>query len=691
MPVSGALMRWAQQCFLALLLGWFCRTAWGQAAAPASPPIGAGAVSVNLGESAVNLYGPWRFHVGDNPAWAAVGFDDSHWEAVDLHSADGADPDLGTSGFVPGWTALGHPDYVGFAWYRLRVNVEGARTGISVKMPDSFDDAYQVFVNGQMIGQFGRFGERGVTAYTALPEGFHFPPNVRSGPMEIAIRIWMDSATRFITPDAGGLHGPPVLGLAPTIATQVRLDRDANAYDAAPAILEMLILLLALAVSLTHFNLDRHDKAYLWLGLVAATTLLGNLVVLQADFTTLISQTATILLKDVALTPMRIGLWILFWASWFGLGTPRRLWHLTCELALLLAVGTAMLRPPLHGQFVSLQAGRVLTPAVLWIKLAMAALLIAVTVMGIRRNRAEGWLALPAVLLAGVANYQSELRTFHIPIRYAVFGFQLSIGQISTMLSLLLVTVMASRRFLLSQRQQVQWELEVQQAREMQKLIIPSTLPQVPGLRIESDYRPSREVSGDFFQIIPRRGDGSVLVVVGDVTGKGLRAGMLVALIVGAIDAAAGDHPEPEHLLSALNDRLCERGYATATCLVMRITADGGCSIANAGHLPPYLNGRELEMEGALPLGTLAGLDYTMTRLQLNERDVLMLMTDGVVEAQNDDGELFGFERVGNMMAGHASVRAVADAAENFGQEDDILVLRLERTARAGVTSAAAA
>ncbi len=646
---------------------------------------------MHLGESAVNLYGPWRFHIGDDPAWAATGFDDSDWESVDLRSPDGADPDLGASGYVPGWTAQGHPDHAGFAWYRLRVNVEGARTAISLKMPDYFDDAYQVFVNGQQIGQFGSFSKRGVTAYSALPRGFRFPTDLRGGTMVIAIRVWMDSATRFFAPDAGGLHGPPVLGLAPTVATQVQLDWDAEAHGVGSGFLELLVLLLTFVVALVHFRLARNDQAYLWLGLVIATTLLGNAVVLLASFTTLIPQTPTILLKDVLLTPLRIGLWILFWASWFGLGTPKRLWHLTCELALLLAVGTAMLRPPLHGQLVSLHVGRVLTPAMLWIKLGMAALLIAVTVLGIRRDRAEGWMALPAVLLAGVANYQSELRLLHIPFRFSVFGFAVSIGQISTMVSLLLVTLMASRRFLLAQRQKVQWELEVRQARQMQELIIPRALPQVPGFRIESDYRPSREVSGDFFQIIPHRADGSLLVVVGDVTGKGLRAGMLVALIVGAIDATAHVDPDPERMLRALNDRLCERGYATATCLAMRITADGFCSIANAGHLPPYLNGRELEMEGALPLGTLAGLDYTRTQLQLRDGDALMLLTDGVVEAQNDDGELFGFDRVGTMMAQTASVRAVADAAERFGQEDDILVLRVERRSGAAGLAASAA
>ncbi len=648
-------------------------------------------VHVQLGESAANLYGPWRFHVGDDPAWKEPDFPDGQWETVDLHSPEGADPYLGTSGFVPGWTALGHPDHAGFAWYRLHVRLDGARTAVALKMPDSFDDAYQVFVNGQQIGQFGTFGRHGVTAYSALPRGFRFPPGLQGGTVVIAIRLWMDGASRFWNADAGGLHGPPGLGLAPTVATQVRLDWDQQAHTVGSGYLELLVLLLALIVAMAHFSIERRDKAYLWLGMVIFATMLGNIVVLLVNFTTLLPQTPALLLKDVVLTPLRIGLWVLFWASWFGLRTRKRLWIPTILLMLLLALTTAMVRPPLYGQVVSLAAGHALTSAMLWIKLGLAALLIAVTVQGIRRNRSEGLMALPAVLLTIAANYQSELRLLHLPITFSVWHFAVSLGQVATMLSLLLVTLMASRRFLLAQRQQVQWELEVRQARELQKVIIPSTLPQIEGLRIESDYRPSREVGGDFFQIIPHRANGSVLVLVGDVTGKGLQAGMLVALIVGAIDAAAHKDPDPERLLANLNDRLCERGYATATCLAMKITADGFCSIVNAGHLPPYLNGEELAMEGALPLGTLPGVDYTTAHLQLREHDSLMLLTDGVVEAQDAEGRMFGFERIGSMIAGRATVHEVADAAERFGQEDDILVLRLERTARAPSQASAAA
>lgn len=649
-------------------------------------------VKVTLGNSAVALFGPWRFHTGDNPAWAQSAFDDAGWNAVSLRSPD-APPDagLGPVGSVPGWTARGYPGYSGFAWYRLRVDLQGPPRSVSLEMPQDVDDAYEVFVNGQEIGSFGKFGSHGVTAYAAQPRGFPLPKGVQSGPMVIAIRMWMDSSSRFETPDAGGLHAPPVLGLSHAIAADVRLDWDNVGHNIGSGFLEALVLLLALGVSLTLYWLHREETSYLWLGFVSLVTLLANLILQFSNFTTLIPQTVGVLLRDVLLAPLRIALWVLFWASWFHLAPLTWLRRCVWAFVAVLAVGTLMLRPPLHGQVVPLHAAVYLRPLLLWTKLAMAGLLLVVTILGIRKDKIEGWLALPAILLAVAANFQMELRLLHVRIFYSVLGFRVSLGQISTIVSVSLAILMLSRRFLHSQRRKARWELEVGQAQELQKLIIPRTLPQVPGLSIEGEYRPSLEVGGDFFQIIPNRDNGSVLIAVGDVTGKGLRAGMLVALIVGAIDTAAKEDNDPAHLLSILNSRLCERGYATATCMLMRITADGLVTIANAGHLPPYLNGAELEMEGALPVGTLPDLDYSTIELRLNEGDTLMLMTDGIVEAQDHQGTLFGFDRISGMIASGASAHEIANAAQVFGQEDDILVLRVERKpVGSALTSAAA-
>jgi serine phosphatase RsbU (regulator of sigma subunit) len=113
----------------------------------------------------------------------------------------------------------------------------------------------------------------------------------------------------------------------------------------------------------------------------------------------------------------------------------------------------------------------------------------------------------------------------------------------------------------------------------------------------------------------------------------------------------------------------------------MRIAADGAATMANAGHLPPYLNGKELTMEGALPLGVTANAKFSVTHFQLAPGDRLMLMSDGVVEAQDKNGRLFGFDRVNTMLQKPITAAEVANAAQAFGQEDDISVLSVTRLA----------
>ena len=111
------------------------------------------------------------------------------------------------------------------------------------------------------------------------------------------------------------------------------------------------------------------------------------------------------------------------------------------------------------------------------------------------------------------------------------------------------------------------------------------------------------------------------------------------------------------------------------TCLAAHITASGQLTVANAGHLPPYLNGEELPVPGSLPLGIIANPDYECTTVQLKSGDQLTFVSDGVVEATNPDGELFGFERT--RQVSNEPARYIAQTAKHFGQTDDITVVSL--------------
>jgi serine phosphatase RsbU (regulator of sigma subunit) len=108
---------------------------------------------------------------------------------------------------------------------------------------------------------------------------------------------------------------------------------------------------------------------------------------------------------------------------------------------------------------------------------------------------------------------------------------------------------------------------------------------------------------------------------------------------------------------------------------VLRLDSGGACVLANAGHLPPYLNAAEVQSPPALPLGLLPTAEYEEVRFHLTEVDRLTLYTDGLLEARNQTGELFGFARIAKLLADTGDAERIADAAQHFGQDDDITVL----------------
>jgi len=113
----------------------------------------------------------------------------------------------------------------------------------------------------------------------------------------------------------------------------------------------------------------------------------------------------------------------------------------------------------------------------------------------------------------------------------------------------------------------------------------------------------------------------------------------------------------------------------------LRIAANGSATLANAGHLPPYLNGKPLDMEGALPLGIIDGADFSVMHFQLTSNEKLVVISDGILEATDAHGELFGFDRVAELLRNSTPVKALADAAQLFGQNDDISLVAVTRTA----------
>lgn len=136
----------------------------------------------------------------------------------------------------------------------------------------------------------------------------------------------------------------------------------------------------------------------------------------------------------------------------------------------------------------------------------------------------------------------------------------------------------------------------------------------------------------------------------------------------------------PIFVLTRLNEEIVRaRHSGFITCLIARLEPDGALTLANVGHLLPYRNGDDVELEPGLPLGIVAGFEYFETTLQLVHGDALTFLSDGVVEAQDAEGRLFGFERA-RAMSAHSTVE-IARGAGEFGQSDDIMVLSIQYAA----------
>ncbi len=647
------------------------------------------AVAITLGRSAVPLYGPWKFTVGDSPTdpksgmplWAEQDFDDSGWEDTDLTPQEGSlDPNAGIAGYVPGWTARGHPGYWGYAWYRIRVRVNAAALqGLALEGPADADDGYQVFANGAVIGSFGDFTGPKPVVYNMQPAKFLLPPLGNDSTQVISIRFWMEPSSLIQTSDAGGMHAAPLLGERDAIALhdESRWVELVRTYLFTSIETVLLGLLSVVTFSLIFFY--RSDRAYLWMGALFLTTAAYRGGGILADLTTTLSMNVTNLLVNDILFTLSCGLCIMVWWVWFGRRGPRWIPQLTAGLTALVMISDTLADEGFYG-IISHQAALRLNTLSTVIRILLCGLLVRIAVDGIRHRGLDGWLFVPILFLRGVAWFWLEIiALFHIRLYYYPYGVWVSPGLIARLLEALLISFLLLRRLLQSVKRQREMALDVKQAQEVQQVILPEHRIVLNGFAIESEYRPAREVGGDFFQVVPRDRDGSLLIVAGDVAGKGLQAGMLVALLVGAIRTAAESDPDPESVLATLNRRVLGRGDVRATCLALRIERDGAVALANAGHLPPYLNGALLDVEGSLPLGTMDQCDCSVSKFRMAENDYLLLVSDGVVEATDQNGELFGFERALELVRTRPSSARIAEVAQAFGQEDDISVISVTR------------
>jgi len=645
------------------------------------PAAGAQAAAVltirDLGSGMIEVDGNWQFHTGDDLGWADPAFDDSAWEHI---KADDT------------WGAQTHPAYAGFAWYRRHLEITRSAVSnqqLAILMPP-VDDAYELYWNGQKIGKQGQlppdavwyYGHRQSFALALSPSG------ATDG--VLAVRVWKAPLNSVDPAAVGGLNALPVIGDARAIAAKVGQGDFARMRSGLYGRAISFFFLLIGVVSFLAWFQDRSKRLYLWFALwlvakialfylssdrviewISATTFGCSLLALHTVENCSIFLLLLYLFNLQENRRLRRWTWIIIGVNvglgladaavlffWVNAGPTMQwldavlivLWTL-CQLFIFVLLYRGFrFKPDLSRKMVAATVFMVYVHEI-------------VRIGSVQGQRFTGW----------TLYSRMSVPLFHFA------GAGITSRQILETLLLISLAYALAHYAMEQRRHTAAIEMELKSAQEVQQVMIPEALPAVAGYAIESIYQSALEVGGDFFQIIPLA-DESTLVVLGDVSGKGLKAAMNVALIVGTLRTLAEFSSSPAAMLNGLNRRLVGRlqgGFATT--VAFRLVSSGDCTIANAGHLPPFLNSSEMTLGPSLPLGIDPDTEYEDEQIALQDEDRLTLYTDGVLEATNEDGELYGFERVSALLADRPDAASIAATAQAFGQEDDITVLTITK------------
>jgi phosphoserine phosphatase RsbU/P len=589
---------------------------------------------------------PVRYHFGDDSKWADPNFDDSSWPVA---------PD----GLVPSRSR----DSDRFLWVRLRVPVPDKLNGpVGLQLDDLGVQpmAWQAFVNGQPRGGQGAFpphpdpADPPVSPVMILPSSLAPPGTV----VVVALREWHAPSffeSRVPSHPVAVVNQADVLGLAVRARSAELLIADGPEY--------FLSALLALAgVALLVIWQTSRGREYLWAAIMLLSPL-ATAILSSTPVTARLSfhpQTLAIAaVYSAGLIAEIEFMWTLFQlrSRWIHI-----LWHAIWIAFIVAEIAEAyFLESPAFQHFCQI----VIVAGIA----AFDCILFPVCIREIFRSGGNRAIAaaqslMEVIILLGVLGYSVHL---------TLALFPLDLFQLTLTLLDMAIAAMLFRRAWKAWKESNSLRVEFDAAREVQQQLVTAP-PATPGFHIEAVYRPAAQVGGDFFRIQPGD-DGGVFVVVGDVSGKGLKAAMTVSAIMGALHGYSSSGPAD--VLSHLNQVLYGRVSGFVTCCATHIAADGTMALANAGNPAPYRNGEEMAVEPGLPLGMVGELSYEETRYQIAPGDRLTFVSDGVVEATNPKGELLGFDRAASLAGNSAA--AIADAAQQWGQEDDITVLTLIR------------
>lgn len=388
----------------------------------AAPP-----VQISLGQSWDDLNGPWKFHIGDNPGWSDPKFDDSSWETVDLTAPPGAhDNDVGLTGYVPGWGAKGHFGYSGYAWYRLRVSITAPEDAeLALAGPPAVDSAYQVFVNGRLLGSAGRFSGPVPTVFSIQPRLFALgpwpgPSSESTDPdLLIAFRVWMGNWD-LEDPSAGGIHIAPVLGDKGSLQARFQMQWLETIRGYIVEVVEALCFVLLATMAWCLRSFDQSNAAYVWVCTALVLTALyraNQAVFFWGQFETVHGFE---LVSIVLLVPLCLAAWTLAWRAWLRVPATEWIPIAAGTLLVLYILAEFLSRSWFHGVF-PVSFNRAVHLVITSDRLLFAALTALIAYRGIKRGR-ETWFTIPALVLVLIGLFAQELSQLGIKSIWFPFG-----------------------------------------------------------------------------------------------------------------------------------------------------------------------------------------------------------------------------------------------------------------------------
>jgi hypothetical protein len=607
----------------------------------------------------------WLLQSGDGPAYASPSYDDSKWTVFDPHNS--------LTSVYP----HSKPEIV---WYRLHVKAGPAESGLALR-EWNISRAFEIYVNGERLivsGGVKPFFPDSMSArlLARIPDRM-----LAQGEVVVAMRVHISPA------EWGSGQYPGYYANNLTIGQYDTLYRDDWLEIVGDNTLNWInrLLLIGLGlIAMVLYSAQRRQPEYLWIGALGVLTLLQAPVPVITQFQNIPGAWEAIAALPRLASPF---IWAGLYFSFLH-QRPNWKWKVFLGFAGVMNAATG-----LQGLWIPSSPFMQLFGNLPLLILMAVIVPIVLAIHWRRGNHEAGILLIPVLLFSLYIYAEFAIGTmFQFPAtralaiqysnlidRFPAGPFLISLNYISGILSTLSLAFIMLLRSTTMIRRQTILEGELAAAQEVQRVLVPEQANKVPGFTVESVYEPAQQVGGDFFQIVATD-EGGLLVVVGDVAGKGLPAAMLVSVLVGAIRAASEYTSDPAELLANLNGRLMGRAAGSfSTAVAARIDSNGLVTIANAGHLSPYLNGAEIELPGALPLGIEPKAQYETIHFHMAPGSRLTFYSDGVVEAQKADGELFGFAR-GEEISMQPAAEIVA-AAKQFGQQDDITVVSITRDA----------